>query len=274
MSFLENKTAAERKEYPIASGVLAYFPDALAEVAHVSYVGNVQHNGPNSPLRWDRSKSSDEADALIRHFTERGTVDTDNLLHSAKCAWRALAYLQKEIEARKQNITVRTIVGQKEILEYLGPTKRKGGAWLVQCTCGSDKKYVCSTQDLTLRKGCKYCTHRGDRLNRRKRPFEATYNTWTNRTKHKVDISYEQFVSLTKIKDCHYCGDTIRWADETKRKQSSASNLDRKDNNKHYTLDNVVVCCLRCNKAKNTHFTYEEWTLLGNMIRSWKKKEA
>ena len=33
MSFLENKTAAERKEYPIASGVLAYFPDALAEVA-------------------------------------------------------------------------------------------------------------------------------------------------------------------------------------------------------------------------------------------------
>ena len=88
---------AARKEYPIASGVLDYFPDAIAAVAHVSWVGSQQHN-PGKPLHWDRSKSTDESDALMRHFIKRGTLDSDKLRHSAKVAWRALALLQKEIE--------------------------------------------------------------------------------------------------------------------------------------------------------------------------------
>jgi hypothetical protein len=92
--------AAKRKTYPVATGCLDYFPDALREVAHVSYVGNEQHN-PGAPLHWDRSKSKDEADALLRHFLERGTLDTDGMRHSAKVAWRALALLQKELEAEK-----------------------------------------------------------------------------------------------------------------------------------------------------------------------------
>lgn len=86
-----------RKEIPIGSGVLDYFPDAIAAVAHVSYVGNQQHN-PGQPLHWERSKSTDHADCIIRHFLERGTVDTDGTRHSAKMAWRALALLQLEIE--------------------------------------------------------------------------------------------------------------------------------------------------------------------------------
>lgn len=90
--------ANKRKQYPIGTGVIDYFPLALAEVAHCSYTGNRQHNGDNVPLRWDRSKSTDEADALIRHFVERGTIDSDGVRHSAKVAWRALALLQKEIE--------------------------------------------------------------------------------------------------------------------------------------------------------------------------------
>ena len=89
--------AAARKTQPIASGVLDYFPDALAAVAHVSYVGNQQHN-PGQPLHWDRSKSTDDADALLRHFLERGKLDSDGCRHSAKMVWRALALLQKEIE--------------------------------------------------------------------------------------------------------------------------------------------------------------------------------
>lgn len=89
---------AERKTYPVASGVLDYFPDAIAVVANVSWRGNEQHN-PGQPLHWNRAKSSDEADALMRHFGERGTIDSDGIRHSAKLAWRALALLQKELEA-------------------------------------------------------------------------------------------------------------------------------------------------------------------------------
>ncbi len=91
-------SATARKQIPLASGVLDYFPAALVEVARVSYAGNEQHN-PGQPLHWARGKSMDQSDTIIRHFLERGTIDSDGLRHSAKMAWRALALLQLEMEA-------------------------------------------------------------------------------------------------------------------------------------------------------------------------------
>ena len=99
-------TPSERKTYPLFTGLLRYFPDALMEVSHLSYVANEQHN-PGTPMHWDRSKSTDEADALMRHLLESGTVDTDGILHSTKVAWRALALLQKEIEHVKMMVDIR-----------------------------------------------------------------------------------------------------------------------------------------------------------------------
>jgi len=86
-----------RKQMPVFSGVLKYFPDAIREVAKTSWIGNQQHH-PNKPLHWDRSKSGDELDALTRHLMEAGEIDIDLVRHSAKVAWRALANLQKELE--------------------------------------------------------------------------------------------------------------------------------------------------------------------------------
>ena len=90
-------SSKERKEIPLATGVLDYFPDALAAVACVSKAGNDQHN-PGEPLHWSREKSDDHADCLLRHLVDRGHRDTDGTLHSAKVAWRSLAILQLEIE--------------------------------------------------------------------------------------------------------------------------------------------------------------------------------
>ena len=89
--------AKERKNFPVATGVLDYFPDAIVAVAQVSKIGNDQHN-PGEPLHWSREKSSDQADCLVRHLIERGTLDSDGIRHSAKLAWRALALLQLELE--------------------------------------------------------------------------------------------------------------------------------------------------------------------------------
>lgn len=86
-----------RKDRPIATGVIDYFPDALAEVARVSLAGNRQHGTTG----WDRTKSTDEANTLIRHFVDRGKIDGDGQRHTAKVAWRALAMLQKELEAAR-----------------------------------------------------------------------------------------------------------------------------------------------------------------------------
>ena len=91
------KDKDKRKQIPIYTGLIKYFPKALAEVARVSYIGNQQHH-PDKPLHWDRSKSTDELDALARHLIEAGTIDTDGVRHSAKVAWRSLANLEKELE--------------------------------------------------------------------------------------------------------------------------------------------------------------------------------
>ena len=90
--------SAARKSIPLARGCLDYFPDALAAVAALSKVGNDKHN-PGEPLHWSRDKSNDHADCIMRHLIDRGTFDPeDDVLHSVKVAWRALAMLQIEIE--------------------------------------------------------------------------------------------------------------------------------------------------------------------------------
>jgi len=94
--------AAWRKAHPIATGVLDYFPDAMLAVSHCSFLGTNQHH-KGEPLHWDKSKSIDEADALVRHLLQRGTLDSDGVRHSAKVAWRALALLQREIDSEKED---------------------------------------------------------------------------------------------------------------------------------------------------------------------------
>jgi len=101
MGLKEEILAGNRKKIPIYSGFLRYFPDAVMAVAECSYAGSKQHN-ENKPLHWDRSKSGDELDALMRHLMEVGSLDSDGIRHSTKVAWRALANLQKEIENGKK----------------------------------------------------------------------------------------------------------------------------------------------------------------------------
>lgn len=88
--------SATRKTYPMAVGLLDYFPDALAEVSKISYLGNQKHN-PGEPMHHARGKSMDHADCIVRHLVGRGGFDGE-LRESAALAWRALALLQEELE--------------------------------------------------------------------------------------------------------------------------------------------------------------------------------
>lgn len=116
----------QRKEYPLYSGLLKYFPDALAEVSHLSFVGNRQHNG-DAPLHWAKEKSTDEPDALMRHLLYSGTIDTDGVRHSTKVAWRALALLQREIEAEQSTKPVSMYPGT--VLEHDPQPSSKSVIW-------------------------------------------------------------------------------------------------------------------------------------------------
>lgn len=107
--------AAERKKVPIVTGVLDYFPAALAYIAMISQAGNDQHN-PGMSLHWARGKSDDQADCIGRHLLQRGTVDQgDGLLHSGKMAWRALALLQKELEEDSGFVPRKTLTTRDEL---------------------------------------------------------------------------------------------------------------------------------------------------------------
>lgn len=100
----------ERKTIPVARGALDYFPNAIAEVAKVSYFGNLKHNR-GEDMHHARGRSMDHADCIARHLIERGGFDEMKYIddkgaeqvalirHTACLAWRALAMLQEELEA-------------------------------------------------------------------------------------------------------------------------------------------------------------------------------
>lgn len=85
----------ERKNTPIFSGCLNYFPLAIAAVARLSKRGNDKHN-PGEPLHWAREKSTDQPDCIGRHLLDVYTRDpvSGEYEDAAALAWRALALLQ------------------------------------------------------------------------------------------------------------------------------------------------------------------------------------
>lgn len=97
--------SAARKEYPLLSGCLKYFPAALAGIAKISKQGNDKHN-PGQEMHHARGKSADHGDCILRHITDtedllaaynRGeAVSSEQVLTEAsQLAWRALAYSQQ-----------------------------------------------------------------------------------------------------------------------------------------------------------------------------------
>ena len=79
--------AQERKNIPVYTGFIKYFPDAIVEVTKQSVAGSKQHHGDK--VWWDKSKSQDELDSLMRHMLEGDW---------AAVAWRAMANLQRKLE--------------------------------------------------------------------------------------------------------------------------------------------------------------------------------
>lgn len=89
----------DRNEYPMAEGLLDYFPNALAEVSRLSHQATLQHH-PDAGMHWDRTKSLDHRNKIMRHLVDVHTVDDKGLDHWAMVCWRALAGYQEYLEAK------------------------------------------------------------------------------------------------------------------------------------------------------------------------------
>lgn len=91
-----------RKDYPIFTGLLMYFPNACAAVAHCSLVMNEQHN-PGQPMHWAKDKSIGTGDEAVRHLMDaaHGTppqvVAGREVEHAANAAWRQMEFLERLI---------------------------------------------------------------------------------------------------------------------------------------------------------------------------------
>lgn len=110
--------SAERKEFPLYSGLVAYFPAALAQVANLSYVSNKKHNPTwklGDVIHHARGVSGDHLDCVFRHVVDsrekQGEARIDEL---RSAAWRILAELQEECERQGAPVAPAAIFPNKE----------------------------------------------------------------------------------------------------------------------------------------------------------------
>lgn len=91
-----------------------------------------------------------------------------------------------------------------------------------------------------------------------------TYTIYKSGAKSRgieFSLTKEEFLSLV-VQPCNYCGALPK--NETKNATSGSffyNGLDRVDSSMGYSTDNVVPCCIICNKAKSTLSLQEflEW---------------
>ncbi len=147
--------------------------------------------------------------------------------------------------------------------------RKEGKVFVGNCACGAlikSKPYY-----LERHSGkCLSCAHK-------KPPFVHLYNKLKNTAKHEqhqLDLTFEEFLQFTKINNCHYCGDVLDWQPFCYNKgayKSGSYFLDRKVNNLGYSMENCVACCTRCNMAKGSRFSYEEWKEMTLCLKSKQK---
>lgn len=101
----------------------------------------------------------------------------------------------------------------------------------------------------------------------------SSLKTCTSNRKRNIEfnLNKKDFVKWwnSQEKICYYCKrsieDVLRDNDKTKIRAKRLT-IDRVDNNKGYEINNIVLCCYRCNSIKGDYFTKEEMLKIGKII--------
>ncbi len=135
--------------------------------------------------------------------------------------------------------------------------------YVFKCS-GCENKIRSRRCDIARHSGkCKSCSPR-------KKPFESIYTALTrsdNFASKNSTLTYEEFLSFTRIQHCHYCSTEIRWSEFRGTDDLKRYYLDRKNSDLGYHVHNLVTCCSSCNYLKSNKFTYEEFKLLGPALQ-------
>lgn len=79
---------------------------------------------------------------------------------------------------------------------------------------------------------------------------------------NSFDLTIEEFANWfdSQEKCCHYCGcEVFEYSDLPQgKKQLLGLTIDRKDNDKSYSVDNIAIACRRCNLMKGSWLNEEQ----------------
>lgn len=145
--------------------------------------------------------------------------------------------------------------------------------WLCRCDCGNKTEL----DSWGLRKQTKSCGCLL-RLPKEEASFNLLLSTYRQGAKKRGyiwDLSKEKFRGITK-QNCFYCGVAPKKCYQTTRGLNGRgffNGIDRIDNNKGYTEDNIVPCCGTCNKAKYRKTISEFRTWVRYIYHHWGKKD-
>ena len=149
--------------------------------------------------------------------------------------------------------------------------KRPYKVYLFDCIlCGSEIR--AQSGQLKNHSGkCVSCGHKN-------KPYESILNELIKtckRRNYNITINYDQFLEIINLSKCHYCDKILIFNQHTRinyKAVSRAYQLDRKNNNEGYTLENVVPCCWECNRLKSDIYTYEEFIKLSPILKEIQKE--
>lgn len=127
-------------------------------------------------------------------------------------------------------------------------------------------------KELKIKAKIYYNTHQEKIKNSYYSP-SGVYTALKSRAKQRTipfNLNKEEFIKWYKKQTqiCTYCGRTIEEINKTQFGRSNKLTIDRKDNNKGYELNNIVLACMRCNYIKSDYFTEQEMIQIGKIIKN------
>ena len=141
--------------------------------------------------------------------------------------------------------------------------------YIFECiTCGKEMP----KDNWGIRNHTGYCVRC---VKRNRHPLKTVWNGFlssVNRTNERfkrdvpIDMTFDDFVFLSQIRVCAYCRDEVSWNEY----RPGPYNMDRKDNTKGYSLDNILICCFKCNNRKGSHWDSDEFMLISDIISAWR----
>lgn len=134
--------------------------------------------------------------------------------------------------------------------------------WVCQCKCGTIKSIRgsalnqkgtrscgCLAKELLAQRTKKLFTKAGSAG----RAVYGRYRHHAEKANRQFEISLEEFLQITS-QNCAYCGASPSRINKLKNSASGEifvyNGMDRQDNSKGYTKENIVPCCLFCNWMK------------------------